>query len=229
MGEIIAGIIRQEGKKKMIQGILGRKIGMTQIYTENGERISVTLVEAGPVTVVQVKTAETDGYESVQVGYLAQTKEKKTNSPMRGHFKDVPPTKHLREFAAEDISQMQVGQTIDLSIFSEGEIVNVAGTSKGKGFQGVIKRYNFAGGPESHGSRFHRQPGSIGNRTFPGRVFPGKKMPGHMGHERVTVKNLVIAKIVPEKNLLLIKGSIPSHNGALVEIRKPTLATAKSA
>jgi len=205
----------------MIRGILGRKIGMTQIYTEDGSRIPVTLVEAGPVTVVQVKTMDSDGYESVQVGYQPQTKEKKVNSPMRGHFKSVAPQKLLREFAAEDISQVQVGQTIDLSIFTEGEKVNVAGTSKGKGFQGVMKRHNFKGGPGAHGSRFHRQPGSIGNRTFPGRVFPGKKMAGHMGNERVTVQNLEITKIVPEKNLLIIKGAIPSHNGAVVEINKP--------
>jgi large subunit ribosomal protein L3 len=139
---------------------------------------------------------------------------------MRGHFKNVQPQKHLREFLVDDISAVQVGQTFDLSIFSEGELVNVAGTSKGRGFQGVIKRYHFSGGPGGHGSKFHRQPGSIGNRTFPGRVFAGKRMPGHMGAKRVTVSNLQIAKVVPEKNVLLIKGAIPSHNGALVEIRK---------
>lgn len=205
----------------MIKGMLGRKIGMTQIFTESGERIPVTVVEAGPVTVVQVKTMDRDGYESVQVGYEPITKDKLINKPMRGHFKEVAPTRHLREFQAVDHSQIEVGQTFDLTMFSAGERVNVSGTSKGKGFQGVIKRHNFAGGPESHGSRFHRQPGSIGNRTFPGRVFPGKKMPGHMGAERVTTRNLEIAKVVPEKNLLLIRGAIPSHNGALIEISKP--------
>lgn len=204
----------------MIQGMLGRKIGMTQIFTETGERIPVTVVEAGPVTVVQVKTMDTDGYDSVQVGYDPITKEKNINSPMRGHFKDVPPTRVLREFKVDNIGEVTVGQTFDLSIFTEGERVNVAGTSKGKGFQGVIRRHNFQGGPGGHGSRFHRQPGSIGNRTFPGRVFPGKKMPGHMGAKRVTVMNLEITKVLPEKNLLLIRGAIPSHNGGLVEIRK---------
>lgn len=209
----------------MIQGMLGRKIGMTQIFTEAGERVMVTLVETGPVTVVQVKTNEIDGYESVQVGYEPITKDKKINQPMRGHFKDVPPMKHLREFSVEDIAAVKVGQTFDLSIFSEGEKVNVAGISKGRGFQGVIKRHKFSGGPASHGSRFHRQPGAIGNRTFPGRVFKGKKMPGQMGNERVTVRNLVITRVIPEKNLLLIRGSIPSHNGALVEIRKTAQPT----
>jgi large subunit ribosomal protein L3 len=204
----------------MIHGLLGRKIGMTQIFTESGERIPVTVVEVGPVTVVQVKTKERDGYESVQVGYEAQTNEKRVNKPMRGHFKSVAPMKHLREFPVDDIGAVQVGQTFDLSIFAEGERIAVAGTSKGKGFQGVVRRYHFAGGPAAHGSKFHRQPGSIGNRTFPGRVFAGKRMPGHMGAKRVTVSNLEIAKIVLEKNLVLIRGAVPSHKGALVELLK---------
>lgn len=204
----------------MIHGLLGRKIGMTQIFTERGERIPVTLVEAGPVRVVQIKTKEKDGYESVQVGFDVIRKEKKINSPMRGHFRNVPPTRHLREFGVDDIGAVEVGQTFDLTIFSEGERVNVAGISKGRGFQGVVKRYHFAGGPASHGSHFHRTTGSIGNRTNPGKVFRGKRMPGQMGNKRVTVRNLEITRVLPEKNLLLIKGAIPSHNGALVEIRK---------
>ena len=205
----------------MLKGLLGRKIGMTQIFTENGDRIPVTVVQAGPVTVVQIKTMEKDGYESVQVGFEPITKEKKINRPRKNHFKGgVAPTRILKEFKADDISQVEMGQTIDLSIFSEGEKVSVSGISKGKGFQGVIKRHGFQGGPESHGSRFHRQPGSIGNRTFPGRVFPGKRMAGHMGTNRVTIKNLEITRVIPEKNLILIKGAIPSHNGALVEIHK---------
>lgn len=204
----------------MIHGLLGRKIGMTQIFTEQGERIPVTLVEAGPVRVVQIKTKEKDGYESVQVGYDVIRKEKKINRPMQGHFRKVPPTRHLREFAVDDIGAVEVGQTFDLTIFSEGERVNVAGISKGRGFQGVVKRYHFAGGPASHGSHFHRTTGSIGNRTNPGKVFRGKRMPGQMGNKRVTIRNLEITRVLPEKNLLLIKGAIPSHNGALVEIRK---------
>ncbi len=204
----------------MIYGLLGRKIGRTQIFTERGECIPVTLVEAGPVRVVQIKTKEKDGYESVQVGYDVIRKEKKINRPMKGHFRDVPPMRHLREFAVDDIGAVEVGQTFDLTIFSEGERVNVAGISKGRGFQGVVKRYHFAGGPASHGSHFHRTTGSIGNRTNPGKVFRGKRMPGQMGNKRVTVRNLEITRVLPEKNLLLIKGAIPSHNGALVEIRK---------
>lgn len=204
----------------MIHGLLGRKIGMTQIFTERGERIPVTLVEAGPVRVVQIKTMEKDGYESVQVGFDVIRKEKKINRPMRGHFRNVQPTRHLREFSVDDIGAVEVGQTFDLTIFSEGERVNVAGISKGRGFQGVVKRYHFAGGPASHGSHFHRTTGSIGNRTNPGKVFRGKRMPGQMGNKRVTVRNLEITRVLPEKNLLLIKGAIPSHNGALVEIRK---------
>jgi len=204
----------------MLNGMLGRKIGMTQVFTENGECVPVTVVETGPVTVVQVKTLASDGYESVQVGFDPQTKEKKVTRPMRGHFKDVAPTKVLREFKVDNIDEVQVGQTFDLTIFTEGETVNVSGTSKGKGTQGVMKRYGFKGGPASHGSRHHRQPGSIGNSTTPGRVWRGKKMPGRMGNERVTVRNLVIQRVIPEKNLLLIKGAIPSHNGALVEIHK---------
>ncbi len=211
----------------MLNGMLGRKIGMTQFFTEGGERVPVTVVEVGPVTVVQVKTMETDGYEGVQVGFVPITKEKHINKPTRGHFKDVKPTRYLREFRADDISQMKPGQTIDLSIFKEGEIVNVAGTSKGKGFQGVVKRHHFAGGVDTHGSNFHRRPGSIGNRKFPGRVFKGKRMGGHMGHERVTVRNLVIAKLLPEKNLILIRGSTPGPNGGLVEILKPKKSPAK--
>lgn len=207
----------------MLNGMLGRKIGMTQVFTDSGQRIPVTIVQTGPVTVVQIKTLESDGYASVQVGFEPQTKDKKVNSAMRGHFKDVQPTKVLREFSADNMDEVTVGQTFDLTIFSEGEKVNVSGISKGKGFQGVMKRYGFKGGPASHGSRFHRQPGSIGNRTFPGRVFPGKRMAGHMGSKRVTVRNLQIQGIIPEKNLLLIRGAIPSHNGALVEIHKTVL------
>ena len=204
----------------MLRGMIGRKVGMTQIFSENGERIPVTAVEMNPGVVVQLKTNDTDGYEGVQVGFEPATKEKHTNKPLQGHFKDVPPQRILREFATDDISAHSVGEAVTLDMFTEGEKVDVSGTSKGRGFQGVIKRHNFKGGPGAHGSRFHRQPGSIGNRTFPGRVFPGKRMPGHMGAKRVTIRNLDIVKVIPEQNLLLIKGAIPSHNGAVVEIRK---------
>jgi large subunit ribosomal protein L3 len=205
----------------MLNGMLGRKVGMTQIFNEAGERVAVTVVQVGPMTVTQLKTKEKDGYEGVQVGFEPITKEKYINKPMKGHFGEVAAQRVLREFKADNQGEIKVGQTIDLSIFKEGEIVNVAGISKGKGFQGVIKRHNFSGGPAAHGSNFHRRPGSIGNRKFPGRVFKNKRMSGHMGSERVTVRNLAVVKVLAEKNILLIQGSIPSHNGALVEILKP--------
>lgn len=205
----------------MISGMLGRKIGMTQIFTEDGSAVPVTVVQAGPMTVVQVKTEEKEGYDAVQCGFDPETRERKVNMPAKGHFKEVAPTKVLREFRVENVAEVQPGQTYDLSVFAEGEKVNVTGTSKGKGTQGVVRRHHFAGGPASHGSQFHRRPGATGNRTFPGRVFPGKRLPGHMGAERVTIQNLTIRKLIPEKNLILIEGGIPSHNGALVTISKP--------
>ncbi|MBI4082978.1 MAG: 50S ribosomal protein L3 [Candidatus Lambdaproteobacteria bacterium] len=213
----------------MLNGMVGRKLGMTQIFTATGERIPVTVVEVGPVTVVQVKTAANDGYDAVQVGFDPITHENRVNKPTRGHFKGVAPTKVLREFRADAGEAVQPGQTFDLSMFAVGEKVDVIGISKGKGFQGVIKRHHFAGGPAAHGSRFHRRPGSIGNRTFPGRVFKNKRMPGHQGARRVTIQNLVISRLVPERNLILIRGAIPSHTGAVVEIRKARKVAAAKA
>src|SRR5574341_1417554 len=204
----------------MLNGMLGRKIGMTQVFTESGERLGLTVVEAGPVPVVQLKTKDGDGYDGVQVGFLPQKKLKNVNKPMAGHFKQVAPLRVLREFRADDISQLQVGQSIDVSMFKDGETIDVAGISKGKGTQGVVKRHHFSGGPRTHGSNFHRRPGSIGQRKFPGRTFPGMRMSGRMGNARVTVRNLKIQKVVLEKNLLLIVGAIPGHNGSVVEIRK---------
>jgi large subunit ribosomal protein L3 len=204
----------------MINGMLGRKIGMTQLFAEDGSAIPVTVVRTGPMTVIQVKTEAKEGYDAVQCGFDPETRERKVNMPSKGHFGDQQPTKVLREFRVEKIEDMKPGQTFDLTVFTEGEKVNVVGTSKGKGFQGVIKRHHFAGGPASHGSQFHRRPGATGNRTFPGRVFPGKRNAGHMGDERVTIKNLTIRKVIPEQNLLLIQGAIPSATGGLVTIMK---------
>ncbi len=208
----------------MIQGLLGRKIGMTQIFTDEGVCLPVTIVQAGPVKVVQVKTKETDGYAAVQVGFQEETKRKRVTKPALGHFRQLPPFRHLREFKLQDehAAPPSIGQAIDLSVFSEGEVIWVSANSKGRGFQGVIKRYGFSGGPAAHGSQFHRSPGSIGNRTDPGRVFKGKKLPGRMGARRITTKNLKIAKIAPEKGLILIHGPVPGPNGAVVEVRKPT-------
>lgn len=205
----------------MISGMLGRKIGMTQIFSEDGSIMPVTVVQVGPMTVIQVKTEDKEGYDAVQCGFEPETREKHVNMPAKGHFKEQQPTKVLREFQVDNVAEVKPGQTYDLTVFSEGEIVNVSGISKGKGTQGVIKRHHFSGGPASHGSQFHRKPGATGNRTFPGRVFPGKRLPGHMGAKRVTIQNLTVAKVIPEKNVLLIKGSIPSHTGALVTISKP--------
>jgi large subunit ribosomal protein L3 len=205
----------------MINGMLGRKVGMTQIFAEDGSAIPVTVVRAGPMTVIQVKTEGKEGYDAVQCGFDPETRERKVNQPSKGHFGDQQPMKVLREFRVEKIGEVKPGQTFDLSVFQAGEKVDVMGISKGKGFQGVIKRHHFSSGPASHGSQFHRRPGSIGNRTFPGRVLPNKRMPGHMGDRRVTIKNLTIRKVIPEQNLLLIQGAIPSRTGAVVTILKP--------
>ena len=200
-----------------MKGILGTKIGMTQIW-KNDRAIPVTVVLAGPCPVVQRKTAQTDGYEAVQIGYAPKA-ERKVNKPMQGHFAKagVAPVRILREFRgfAPD------GDTVNVDIFAEGEKIDATGTSKGKGTQGVMKRWNFAGGPASHGSKkWHRRPGSIGQRKTPGRVYKGKRMAGHMGMERVTVQNLEVVEIRAGENLILVKGAIPGANGGLVVLRQ---------
>lgn len=204
----------------MLKGLLGRKIGMTRIFRENGVCVPVTVVQAGPVRVIQVKTNAKDGYCAAQIGFEEETKSRKLNKAKKGHFGELPPLRHLREFPLEDSASLEKGQTFQGDLFEEGERVNVAGISKGRGFQGVIKRHGFSGGPASHGSQFHRTTGSIGNRTFPGRVLLGKRLPGHMGNKRITVRNLAIAKLIPERQLLLIHGAVPGPNGGLIEIRK---------
>lgn len=202
-----------------MKGILGRKVGMTQIFTEDGRIVPVTVVEAGPCWVVQVRTKEKDGYEAVQLGFQEVKKEKNITKPVLGIFKKagIPPCRVLREFR---MAGFNVGDKVTVEIFSKGEVVNVSGISKGKGFQGVMKRHNFAGGPDSHGSMFNRAPGSIGASSFPSRVWKGKGMAGHMGNERVTVKNLTIVDVIPEQNLLLIKGAVPGSENGILEIWK---------
>lgn len=199
-------------------GILGKKLGMTQIYTEDGKAYPVTVVEAGPCCVVQVKTLDNDGYEAVKVGFL-DAKEKRVKKPQSGVFKKagVKPYKILKEFP---ISGLKVGDFVTVEKFIKGDRVSVSGISKGKGFQGVMKRHHFSGGPGSHGSQFHRAPGSIGASSYPSRVWKNQKLPGHMGSERVTVKNLEIVDVKADQNLLLIKGAVPGANGALIEIKK---------
>ena len=203
----------------MKKAILGKKIGMTQIFDENGRAIPVTVVEAGPCTVVQVKTKDADGYEAVQLGF-GEVKEKKLIRPIKGHFTkaNITPKKYLREFRLEEVSY-NVGDEIKADIFTAGETVDVTGTTKGKGFQGVIKRHGQARGPMGHGSMYHRRPGSMGSTSTPGRVFKGKNLPGHMGNETVTVQNLEIVKVDLDKNVLLIKGSVPGVKGAILKIR----------
>ena len=209
----------------MKKAILGKKIGMTQIFDENGRVIPVTVVEAGPCTVVQVKTKDADGYEAIQLGF-GEVKEKKLIKPTKGHFTkaNVTPKKHLREFRLEEISY-NVGDEIKADIFTAGEAVDVTGTSKGKGFQGVIKLHGQSRGPMGHGSMYHRRPGSMGSTSTPGRVYKGKNLPGHMGVETVTVQNLEIVKVDMDKNVILIKGSVPGNKGAILKIRNSVKST----
>jgi large subunit ribosomal protein L3 len=204
----------------MIGGLLGRKLGMTQVFGENGRLIPVTVVEAGPCRIVQVKTPETDGYRAVQLAFRPK-KESRVNQPLAGHYKkaNVPPAYHLREFST-DGQGVEVGQTVTAETLKKGEHVLVSGVSKGKGFAGVMKRHHFAGGPATHGSMFHRQPGSIGASSFPSRVFKGKRLPGHMGAERVTVQGLEVIDVRAEENLVLLRGAIPGPTGSVVEIRR---------
>ena len=202
----------------MIQGFLGRKIGMTQIFREDGRVVPVTIIEAGPCVVTQVKTKETDGYEAVQLGF---GEVKRRNKPLSGHLKNSRLSRYLREVAADDTSEYEVGQTIGVDIFEAGEKVDIIGRSKGRGFAGVMKRWGFKGGPKTHGqSDRARAPGSIGGGTTPGRVYKGLKMAGHMGNRRITVKGLEVIEVDAERNLLLVKGGIPGATNSLVQIRR---------
>lgn len=203
-----------------MKGILGRKLGMTQIFMENGESIPVTVVEAGPCCVVQVKTVEKDGYEAVKLGFIEVKKVSKVPKPIQGIFKAVglPVYKILKEFP---MSGFKIGDLVKVdSLFSKGDIVNVSGVSIGKGFQGVMKRHRFSGGPGSHGSMFNRAPGSIGASSFPSRVWKGKRMAGHMGNRRVTQRNLTVIDVRTDLNLILIMGAVPGARNSIVEIWK---------
>ena len=203
-----------------MKGILGKKIGMTQIFTEHGEVIPVTVVEAGPVVVTQVKTTENDGYTAIQVGF-GDAKEKSLNKPQKGHLAAANVLKkHLKEFRVDAVEEFTVGQEIKADLFAAGEKIDVTGTSKGKGFQGPIKRHGQSRGPESHGSRYHRRPGSMGACSFPGRVFKNKKLAGHMGSVKVTVQNLEVVRVDADKNLILVKGAIPGPKGSMVTIKE---------
>jgi large subunit ribosomal protein L3 len=207
----------------MAQMILGKKIGMTRIYDDAGRQVAVTVIEAGPCIVTQRKTGTTDGYEAIQVGY-GDVKRSRVNSPMTGHFagkdgsRNLPPKKHLREFPVGAETPYEVGQHITVDVFEKGEIVDVIGKSKGKGFAGGMKRYHFKGGPATHGSKVHRAPQS-GGATDAARVFKGTRKPGHMGDVRVTVKGLTVVDVDTARNLLILKGAVPGAPGGLVTIR----------
>lgn len=202
----------------MINGIIGKKVGMTQVFAPTGEIVPVTVVEAGPCIVTQVKTAGTDGYEAVQLGFGAA---RRLTAGEKGHLKRLPALRYLREFRVEQAGGFQVGQKIDASIFKPGDHVDVVGISKGKGFAGVVKRYHFAGGPKTHGqSDRHRAPGAISSGTTPGRILKGKRMAGRMGGERVTVQDLEIVQADAERNLLLIRGAVPGGANGLILVKK---------
>lgn len=200
--------------------ILGKKMGMTQIFTEAGAVVPVTVVEAGPVTVTQVKTVETDGYDAVQIGF-EDAKPQRVNKPMTGHFEKagVAPKKHLAEFRIEDGEAYELGQQITVADFEEGKKLDVTGTSKGKGTQGNIKRHGHHRGPMSHGSKHKRLAGALAAGTYPSRVFKGNAGPGRMGRETVTVQNVELVKVIEEKNLMLIKGAVPGNKGGIVRIQ----------
>ena len=203
-----------------MKGILGKKLGMTQIFTEEGIVVPVTVVEAGPNVVTQVKTVEKDGYNAIQVGF-EDAKEKSLNKPQKGHLAAANVLKkHLKEFRVDAVEEFTVGQEIKADLFAAGEKIDVTGTSKGKGFQGPIKRHGQSRGPESHGSSYHRRPGSMGACSFPGRVFKNKKLAGHMGSVKVTVQNLEVVRVDADKNLILVKGAIPGPKGSMVTIKE---------
>lgn len=204
-----------------MKSILGKKIGMTQLFQEDGVVVPVTVIEAGPMIVTQIKNEETDGYNAVQVGYVDR-KEHKMSQPMKGHFDKAGAgyKKYLREFATSEEESFKLGQEIKVDVFEDGDIVDVIGTSKGKGTQGAIKRHNYGRGPEGHGSKSHRVAGARSAAAYPGRVFKGRAGSGKMGNERVTVQNLEVVRVDTERNLLLIKGAVPGPKGGVITVRK---------
>jgi large subunit ribosomal protein L3 len=207
----------------MVNGIIGKKLGMTQIFAPDGSVTPVTVIKAGPCVVVQRKTVSTDGYEAVQLGLVEDKSPKRTNKPMKGHFAKagIPPTKVLREFRLEDATiQVNVGDKVLVDQFMVNDVVDVIGTSKGRGFAGFVKRHGFGGGRASHGSMFHRAPGSIGASSYPSRVWPGQRMAGQMGHARITVRNLEVLQVDADDNLLLVRGAVPGPKNGYVMIRR---------
>ena len=209
----------------MVNGILGIKVGMTQLFEKDGTAVPATVIKAGPCVVVQKKTAAHDGYNAVQLGLVEFVAEKRVTKPMQGHFKkaSVSPGKFLKEFRLQDSAEATlIGEKVLVDQFSPSDLVDISGVSKGKGFAGVIKRHNFRGGAATHGSMFHRAPGSIGSSAFPSRVFKGMRAAGHMGQDNVTTKNLRVVRVDVEQNLLIVRGAVPGSNGGYVVIRKKT-------
>ena len=206
----------------MFPGIIGKKIGMTQLFQESGETVAVTAIQAGPSVVTQVKSRDRDGYDAIQVGFIEnKVKQSQLSSPEMGHLRGLENVRYLREFRTDDISSVKRGDKVDVGFLKHGDLVNITGLSKGRGFAGVVKRHHFAGGPKTHGQTDrHRAPGSIGATTFPGRVLKGKRMAGHMGNRGVTARNLEVIQADPERNLLLVKGTVPGANGGLLVIEK---------
>ena len=204
----------------MNKGLIGKKLGMTQIFDEQGKVIPVTVIEAGPCVVAQVKTVETDGYNAIQLGF-GDVKESKINKPEKGHFakSKLTPKKHLREFRLDSVEIINVGDELKADTFTAGDQLDIQGTSKGKGFQGVIKRHGQSRGPMGHGSMYHRRPGSMGPTSTPGRVFKGKKLPGHMGSQTITIQNLEVVRVDLDKNVILVKGSVPGAKGAILKLK----------
>ena len=209
----------------MKKALIGKKVGMTQIFDEEGKVIPVTVIEVGPCTVTQIKTVEQDGYTAVQLGF-GDVKERKLTKPELGKFTKtkLTPKKYLREFRLESVEGLNVGDELKADVFAVGDKVDIQGTSKGKGFQGVIKRHGQSRGPMGHGSMYHRRPGSMGPTSTPGRVFPGKNLPGHMGVETVTIQNLEVVKVDLDKNAILVKGSVPGAKGAILKIKSSVKA-----
>ncbi len=205
-----------------VQGIIGKKVGMTQVYAEDGRAYPVTVIQAGPCVVVQRRSKDKDGYSAVQLGLVEARKLNKLTKPMKGHFAKagLPPCRVLREFRVADGAELKVGDKVSVEQFAAGDSITVSGTSRGLGFQGVVKRHHFRGGAATHGSMFHRAPGSIGASAFPSRVLPGMKGAGHMGSDRVTVRNLTVVRVDAGNNLLVVRGSVPGAGGSIVVIRK---------
>jgi large subunit ribosomal protein L3 len=205
-----------------VEGIIGRKVGMTQVYAEDGRAFPVTVIAAGPCVVVQRKSKDKDGYAAVQVGLVEPRRSRKVTKPMKGHFDKagLPPCRVLREFRVADGAEVKVGDKVSVDLFSPGDKVTVSGISRGHGFQGVVKRHHFKGGAATHGSMFHRAPGSIGASAWPSRTLPGMRAAGHMGSDKVTVRNLQVVRVDASNNLLVVRGSVPGAGGAIVVIRK---------